>query len=84
MPNLKVMSTTQSAIDRTVGEFFISRMTEHDLLDVVEIEERSGLSRWGWGAYYSELQGANRNFMLVARPRKDKAGNDVDHPRCRT
>jgi len=52
-------------------------MTEHDLLDVVEIQERSGLSRWGWGAYYSELQGANRNFMLVARPRQDKAGNDL-------
>jgi len=52
-------------------------MTEHDLLDVVEIEERSGLSRWGWGAYYAELQGSNRDFMLVARSRKDKAGNTV-------
>jgi ribosomal-protein-alanine N-acetyltransferase len=42
-------------------------MTEHDLLEVVEIEENSGLSRWGWTAYYAELQGSNRNLMLVAR-----------------
>ena len=46
----------------------IVRMTEHDLLEVVEIEEQSGLSRWGWAAYYAELQGGNRQLMLVARP----------------
>ena len=45
----------------------ISTMTEHDLLEVVEIEEHSGLSRWGWAAYYAELQGSNRGLMLVAR-----------------
>jgi len=44
-------------------------MSEHDLLEVVNIEENSGLSRWGWAAYYAELQGANRNLMLVARPK---------------
>jgi ribosomal-protein-alanine N-acetyltransferase len=42
-------------------------MTEHDLLEVVEIEETSGLSRWGWSAYYAELQGKNSHLMLVAR-----------------
>jgi ribosomal-protein-alanine N-acetyltransferase len=45
-------------------------MSEHDLLEVVEIEEQSGLSRWGWAAYYAELQGANRDLMLVARTAK--------------
>ena len=45
----------------------ITRMTEHDLLEVVEIEETTGLSRWGWAAYYAELQGANRDLMLIAR-----------------
>ncbi|MCM3873328.1 MAG: ribosomal protein S18-alanine N-acetyltransferase [Pyrinomonadaceae bacterium] len=45
----------------------ISTMTEHDLLEVVEIEEHSGLSRWGWAAYYAELQASNRELMLVAR-----------------
>ena len=45
----------------------ITRMSEHDLLEVVEIEEKSGLSRWGWAAYYAELQSANRDLMLIAR-----------------
>ena len=45
----------------------IARMSEHDLLEIVEIEEKSGLSRWGWAAYYAELQGANRDLMLTAR-----------------
>jgi ribosomal-protein-alanine N-acetyltransferase len=45
----------------------ITRMTEHDLLEVVEIEETTGLSRWGWAAYSAELQGTNRDLMLIAR-----------------
>ena len=49
-------------------EISIVRMSEHDLLEVVEIEEQSGLSRWGWAAYYAELQGGNRELMLVAKP----------------
>ncbi|MDQ2975550.1 MAG: ribosomal protein S18-alanine N-acetyltransferase [Acidobacteriota bacterium] len=61
------MSITQQAV-RALGDgISITRMTEHDLLEVVEIEENSGLSRWGWTAYYAELQGSNRNLMLVAR-----------------
>lgn len=45
----------------------ITGMTEHDLLEVVEIEESSALSRWGWASYYAELQGSNKHLMLVAR-----------------
>ena len=60
------MSITEQAV-RAGDPISITRMTEHDLLEVVEIEENSGLSRWGWAAYYAELQGANRNLMLVAR-----------------
>jgi ribosomal-protein-alanine N-acetyltransferase len=52
----------------TARDIAIIRMTEHDLLEVVEIEEQSGLSRWGWAAYYAELQGANRDLMLIAKP----------------
>jgi ribosomal-protein-alanine N-acetyltransferase len=48
-------------------EIIITHMLEHDLLEIVEIEEQSGLSRWGWAAYYAELQGGNRDLMLVAR-----------------
>lgn len=49
------------------GEIIIYRMSEHDLLEIVEIEEQSGLSRWGWAAYYAELQSGNRELMLTAR-----------------
>ena len=43
-------------------------MTEHDLLEVVEIEDLSGLSPWGWDAYHKELQSAEEDvIMLVAR-----------------
>ncbi len=58
---------TEPALARLSSDVSIERMTEHDLLEVVEIEESSGLSRWGWAAYYAELQGNNRHLMLVAR-----------------
>ena len=55
------------------SEVTIELMSEHDLLEVVEIEEKSGLSRWGWAAYYAELQGPNRELMLVAMPKTSQA-----------
>jgi [ribosomal protein S18]-alanine N-acetyltransferase len=50
-----------------MSDIIITRMSEHDLLEIVEIEEQSGLSRWGWAAYYAELQGGNRDLMLIAK-----------------
>lgn len=44
----------------------LAALSEHDLLEVVEIEEGSGLSRWGWTAYYAELQ-SPQSLMFVAR-----------------
>ena len=61
------MSITERAFVPADNGFLITRMSEHDLLEVVEIEETSGLSRWGWAAYYAELQGQHKNLMLVAR-----------------
>ncbi len=58
---------TEQAFAPVSNGFSLSRMTEHDLLEVVEIEETSGLSRWGWAAYYAELQGSNSHLMFVAR-----------------
>lgn len=61
----------------------IEQMTEHDLLEVVEIEDLSGLSPWGWDAYHKELQAGPDVIMLVARtastgnaprPEKELAG----------
>jgi [ribosomal protein S18]-alanine N-acetyltransferase len=59
-------STTDHAYAPALPAIEIARMNEHDLLEVVEIEERSGLSRWGWSAYYAELQSHN-GLMFVAR-----------------
>jgi ribosomal-protein-alanine N-acetyltransferase len=61
----------------------ISRMTEHDLLEVVEMEEHSGLSVWGWDAYHKELQSPEDVIMLVARtePRAGNAASDPNHER---
>ena len=53
----------------------IAPMTEHDLLAVVEIEEGSGLSPWGWDAYHKELQSPEEVVMLVARA--DSEGEPV-------
>jgi ribosomal-protein-alanine N-acetyltransferase len=61
------MSLTERAFTATGRPFSVTQMTEHDLLEVVEIEESTGLSRWGWAAYYSELQGQHSHLMLVAR-----------------
>jgi ribosomal-protein-alanine N-acetyltransferase len=66
------MSITQQSIQVTENEVSIVRMSEHDLLEVVELEENSGLSRWGWAAYYAELQSANQHLMLVARVARSK------------
>lgn len=62
------MSSAEQKTADSVTDISIERMTEHDLLEVVEIEEQSGLSRWGWAAYYAELQGGNRDLLLVAKP----------------
>ena len=58
---------SERALATVRDDVSISRMTEHDLLEVVEIEESSGLSRWGWAAYYAELQGRHSKLMFVAR-----------------
>ena len=60
------MSLSKRAFSESAEPYPIASMTEHDLLEVVEIEESSGLSRWGWAAYYAELQSSNRGLMYVA------------------
>lgn len=47
------------------ADYLIEPMSEHDLLEVVEIEHACQLSKWGWEAYHYEL--ANGALMLVAR-----------------
>ena len=60
------MSRAQQSPLIDFDEYVVEWMTEHDLLEVVEIEETSGLSLWGWEAYRAELE-RRESVMLVAR-----------------
>jgi [ribosomal protein S18]-alanine N-acetyltransferase len=55
----------------------ITAMGEHDLLEVVHLEEQSGLSRWGWDAYYQELKAPVGPIMRVARVSEKQASGQV-------
>lgn len=61
------MVTTESATTNPGLSLSIDRMTEHDLVEVCQIEDMSGLSAWGWDAYHHELQSRGDSIMLVAR-----------------
>ena len=51
-------------------------MRERDLIDVVEIEETSGLNRWGYDAYRRELFTNPNSIMIVARNQVLGPGSD--------
>lgn len=61
------MAARESRSIRSEPEISIEAMTEHDLLEVCQIEELSQLSAWGWDAYHKELESAQDTIMLVAR-----------------
>jgi ribosomal-protein-alanine acetyltransferase len=60
------MSSAKFDLSIIADEFRIAPMTEHDLLEVVEIEEACALSIWGWDAYYAELTQGDASLMWVA------------------
>jgi ribosomal-protein-alanine N-acetyltransferase len=60
------MSRAELKVELEGAGCVIVPMTEHDLLEVVEIEETTGLSQWGWEAYRAELE-KHETVMLVAR-----------------
>jgi ribosomal-protein-alanine N-acetyltransferase len=53
-------------------------MSEHDLLEVVEIEANSGISLWGWDAYHKELESREGVIMLVAGTEARPVGTGVN------
>jgi len=61
------MAATESTAIESRPEVSIEAMTEHDLLEVCQIEELSRLSPWGWDAYHKELESRQDTIMLVAR-----------------
>ncbi|MCI0487979.1 MAG: ribosomal protein S18-alanine N-acetyltransferase [Blastocatellia bacterium] len=50
-----------------IRPYIIEQMWERDLSGVVEIEEMSGLNRWGYDAYRRELLSNENSVMLAAR-----------------
>lgn len=69
------MAQRQAAVQLDNYPVSIRRMTEHDLLEVVEIEQTCGLSPWGWEAYHAEL-GQGTAVMLVALVSPELAEED--------
>lgn len=66
------MSTARIAKERVV-EYFLDRMIEHDLLEVVEMENVCGLSVWGWDGYRTELDRPESVMLVARRPRPERA-----------
>lgn len=67
------MSGTEQTRRVINEDILVSRMSEHDLLAVVEIEETCGLSRWGWEAYHNEIAEGRGALMMVARLRQTRS-----------
>lgn len=58
-------------------DYEIVPMSAHDLLEVVEIEEATGLSRWGWDSYHAELGRAEAVMLVARRPAPDADGKKL-------
>lgn len=63
--SLSDMSSEQYAA--MYHSYLVEPMGEQDLIEVVEIEEMSGLNRWGYDAYRRELFTNPNSVMMVAR-----------------
>jgi ribosomal-protein-alanine N-acetyltransferase len=63
----EVLQRSKQSAVATRRPFAIECMQEEDLKEVVEIEEVSGLNRWGYDAYRRELLKNPNSIMLVAR-----------------
>jgi [ribosomal protein S18]-alanine N-acetyltransferase len=64
---VSISSITNRDYEAIFRFYSIEPMRERDLIDVVEIEETSGLNRWGYDAYQRELFANPNSIMIVAR-----------------
>jgi len=64
---LSISNLTSGNYEPMFRSYSIEPMRERDLMDVVEIEETSGLNRWGYDAYRRELFTNQDSVMIVAR-----------------
>jgi ribosomal-protein-alanine N-acetyltransferase len=70
----KVERAREGETVREPEAYEIEPMTAHDLLEVVEIEETSGLSRWGWDSYHDELSRPEAIVLVARRATPDAEG----------
>ncbi len=64
---MSISNLTSREYEAMFKPYSIEPMRERDLIDVVEIEETSGLNRWGYDAYRRELFTNPNSIMIVAR-----------------
>ena len=64
---MSISNLTSREFEPIFRPYSIEPMRERDLIDVVEIEETSGLNRWGYDAYRRELFTNPNSIMIVAR-----------------
>ena len=64
---MSISNLTTREYEAMLRPYSIEPMRERDLADVVEIEETSGLNRWGYDAYQRELFTNPNSIMIVAR-----------------
>lgn len=64
---MSISNLTSRDYEPMFRQYSIEPMRERDLMDVVEIEESSGLNRWGYDAYRRELFTNENSVMIVAR-----------------
>lgn len=64
---MSISNLTSREYEAMFKPYSIEPMRERDLVDVVEIEETSGLNRWGYDAYRRELFTNPNSIMIVAR-----------------
>jgi ribosomal-protein-alanine N-acetyltransferase len=60
-----------------LGGCELVRTSVHDLIEVVEIEESCGLSRWGWESYSGELLRPDAIMLISRRRVRDRSGRSV-------
>ena len=64
---MSISNITNREYEAIFRLYSIEPMRERDLIGVVEIEETSGLNRWGYDAYRRELFTNPNSIMIVAR-----------------
>ena len=73
------MSQVELVTEPIHSDFQIERMTTHDLLEVVEIEEACRLSLWGWDSYHAELLRPEAIMFVARRARPDQLTGHALH-----